>query len=36
MKQYRGELEKFYFDETKFDTYLEQLNITYPTLKISE
>ncbi|MEK9612408.1 MAG: amidohydrolase [Flavobacteriaceae bacterium] len=33
MKQYRPLLEPFYFDETKYDTYLEQLNITYPTLK---
>ena len=33
MKQYRPQLEKFYYDETKFDTYLNQLNIEYPTLK---
>lgn len=33
MKQFRSELEKFYFDETKYDTYLQQLNINYPTLK---
>ncbi|MFC3878869.1 amidohydrolase [Algoriphagus namhaensis] len=33
MKQFRPELEKFYYDETKFDTYLEQLGVTYPTLK---
>ena len=33
MKQFRPQLEKFYFDETKYDTYLEQLNIEYPTLK---
>lgn len=33
MKQYRPQLEQFYFDETKYDTYLEQLNIQYPTLK---
>jgi aminobenzoyl-glutamate utilization protein B len=33
MKQYRPELEQFYFDETKYDSYLEQLNIQYPTLK---
>jgi len=26
-------LEKFYFDESKYDTYLEQLNIEYPTVK---
>jgi len=33
MKQFRPQLKKFYFDETKYDTYLEQLNIQYPTLK---
>ena len=26
-------LEKYYYDETKYDTYLEQLGIEYPTLK---
>ncbi|MEQ8364625.1 MAG: amidohydrolase [Cyclobacteriaceae bacterium] len=33
MKQFRPQLEKFYYDETKYDTYLEQLGITYPTIK---
>jgi aminobenzoyl-glutamate utilization protein B len=33
MNDFRPELEKFYFDETKYDSYLEQLNISYPTLK---
>jgi aminobenzoyl-glutamate utilization protein B len=33
MDQFRPQLEKFYYDETKFDTYLEQLGVTYPTLK---
>jgi aminobenzoyl-glutamate utilization protein B len=33
MRQYRPQLEKFYYDETKYETYLEQLNIQYPTLK---
>jgi len=33
MKQFRPELEKFYYDETKYDTYLEQLGVKYPTLK---
>ncbi|GAA0879679.1 M20 family metallopeptidase [Algoriphagus jejuensis] len=33
MKRFRPELEKFYFDETKYDTYLEQLGVTYPTVK---
>ena len=33
MDQYRQQLEEFYYDETKYDTYLEQLGISYPTLK---
>ena len=33
MDQFRPQLEKFYFDESKYSTYLEQLGITYPTLK---
>lgn len=33
MKKFRPEMEKFYYDETKFDTYLEQLGVTYPTIK---
>jgi len=30
--KFREKLEKFYYDETKYDTYLEQLGIAYPTL----
>ena len=30
---FRSQLEKFYYDETKYNSYLEQLGITYPTLK---
>jgi len=33
MKQFRPQLEKFYYDEAKYDTYLEQLGVTYPTVK---
>ena len=33
MDEFRPKLEKFYFDETKYDNYLEQLNIKYPTIK---
>ena len=36
MATYRKELEKFYYDETKYDTYLEQLGVSYPTLKINK
>ncbi|EAR01631.1 amidohydrolase [Maribacter sp. HTCC2170] len=31
--EFREALEKFYYDETKYDSYLEQLGIEYPTLK---
>ncbi|WP_347923118.1 amidohydrolase [Pontimicrobium sp. SW4] len=31
--QFRSQLEKFYYDETKYKSYLEQLGIIYPTLK---
>lgn len=33
MTTFRPELEKFYYDETKYDSYLEQLGVSYPTLK---
>ncbi|EON77494.1 Catalyzes the cleavage of p-aminobenzoyl-glutamate to p-aminobenzoate and glutamate, subunit A [Lunatimonas lonarensis] len=33
MDLYRPQLEKLYYDETKYDTYLEQLGVTYPTLE---
>ena len=33
MDEYRPKLEKFYFDETKYESYLEQLGIEYPTLR---
>ncbi|MEA1784740.1 amidohydrolase [Arenibacter sp. GZD96] len=32
-KQFRPQLEKLYYDETKYDTYLQQLDIAYPTLR---
>jgi len=32
MERYRPLLEPYIFDETRFDTYLEQLGVTYPTL----
>lgn len=32
MNTYRPLLEEYYYDETRFDTYLEQLGVTYPTL----
>ncbi len=33
MAKYRPEMAKFYYDPTKYGTYLEQLGIKYPTLK---
>ncbi|MEK7402327.1 MAG: amidohydrolase [Gemmatimonadota bacterium] len=33
MARYRPEMRKFYYDPTKYKTYLEQLGITYPTVK---
>lgn len=33
MEQYRPELRKYYFDPSKYRTYLEQLGIKYPTVK---
>ncbi len=32
MDMYRPLLKRFYYDETRFETYLEQLGIQYPTL----
>lgn len=33
MEKFRPALKKFYFDESKYSTYLEQLGISYPTIK---
>lgn len=33
MREFRPRLEPFYYDETRFDTYLEQLGIVYPTVR---
>ncbi|MCC6162816.1 MAG: amidohydrolase [Acidobacteria bacterium] len=32
-EKYRPELRKFYYDPSRYKTYLEQLGITYPTVK---
>jgi aminobenzoyl-glutamate utilization protein B len=32
MEKYRDQMKKFYYDPSKYKTYLEQLGITYPTL----
>ena len=33
MARYRPEMRKYYFDPTKYGTYLEQLGIKYPTVR---
>jgi aminobenzoyl-glutamate utilization protein B len=33
MARYRQEMRKYYYDPTKYKTYLDQLGITYPTVK---
>ena len=33
MEKYAPQLEPFYYDETKYNSYLEQLGISYPTLR---
>ncbi len=35
MAKYRSEMRKFYYDPTKYKTYLEQLGIQYPTVRKS-
>ena len=32
MQQYRERLRAYYYDSSKYDTYLEQLGIDYPQL----
>jgi aminobenzoyl-glutamate utilization protein B len=36
MDRYRPEMKKYYYDPTKYKTYLEQLGITYPTVRGSQ
>lgn len=33
MEQYRPEMKKYYYDPSKYSTYLEQLGIKYPTVR---
>ena len=33
MDKYRPEMKKYYYDPSRYKTYLEQLGITYPTVK---
>ena len=33
MEEYAPKLRPYYYDETRYDTYLEQLGIQYPTVR---
>lgn len=33
MQEYREPMRKFYYDPSKYDTYLQQLGISYPTVR---
>jgi len=33
MAEYREPMRKFYYDPSRFDTYLDQLGIKYPTVR---
>ncbi len=35
MEKYRPQMKAFYYDPSKYDTYLEQLGIKYPTVRTS-
>lgn len=35
MARYREQMKKFYYDPSKYSSYLEQLGITYPTVRSS-
>ena len=36
MEKFLPQLKKFYFDPSKYKTYLEQLGITYPTIRANQ
>ena len=36
MEKYRPEMRKYYYDSSRYPTYLEQLGIEYPTLRTPE
>lgn len=35
MDEYRPQLEGFYYDENKYESYLQQLGVTYPTVRLN-
>jgi aminobenzoyl-glutamate utilization protein B len=36
MAEYRAEMKKYYYDPSKYGTYLEQLGIKYPTVRTAD
>ena len=36
MEKFRPEMKKYYYDPSKYKTYLEQLGIKYPTLRTGD
>ena len=36
MAEFRPEMKKYYYDPTKYGSYLEQLGIKYPTLRTAD
>jgi aminobenzoyl-glutamate utilization protein B len=36
MEEYRPRMKQYYYDPSKYDTYLEQLGIKYPTLRTAQ
>ena len=36
MADFREEMRKYYYDPSKYDTYLEQLGVEYPTVRTTE
>ncbi len=33
MEEFREEMRPYYFDADRYDSYLEQLGVSYPTLR---
>ena len=36
MEKYRPEMKKYYYDPSRFKTYLDQLGIKYPTVRVNQ
>ena len=36
MERFKPQLEEYYYDPSRYDTYLEQLGIEYPTIREGE